>query len=58
MALILVLLEHYNVPGGMSSHLYHSYVFLDHPEQLVFPSLHPGQSYGGVIIFQRLYQQK
>ena len=34
---ILVLLEHYNVPGGMSSHLYHSSMSPDTPMQSIFP---------------------
>ena len=58
MAVWLVLLEQSSVPGGMSSHLYHSSMSLDHPEQSICPSLHHGQSYGGFIVFQRLYQQK
>ena len=55
MAVCLVLLEKSNVPRGMSSHLYHSYMSPDHLEKSTFPSLHPGQSYGGFIIFHRLY---
>ena len=58
MAVWLVFLEKSSVLGGMSSHLYHSSMSPDQLEQSVFSSLQPGQSYGGFIIFQRLYQQK
>ena len=54
MAVWLVLLEQSSVPGAMSSHLYHSSISPDHSEHSVFPSLHPRQSYGGFIIFQRM----
>ena len=58
MVVWLVLLELSSVLGGMSSHLYHSFMSPDHPKRSVFPSSHPGQSYGDFISFQRLYQQK
>ena len=51
----MVLLEHFNVPGGMSSHLYYSPMSSDHPVQSIFPSAHPRYIHGGSIQFQRMY---
>ena len=39
MVVWLVLLEQSSVPGGMSSHLYHSFMSPDHPEKSVYPNL-------------------
>ena len=45
MVVILVLLEHYSVLGGMSSHLYHSHMSPGYPEKSVFPSSQLESSY-------------
>ena len=58
LAVYWVPLEQCSVPGGMSSHLYHSSMSLDLPDQSVCPRFHSRQRYGGFIVFQGLYLQK